>query len=266
MIVSIGTGFARDPESPQIISKRLDFRNRFFPRLFRLFNAVLDAQRSWEEHLNGVPRNERHKYFRINIPLSKEPLLDDVSKMAELEDLASNFLESHDFSSLIQALFANSFFFELLVKPVTRMRLIVCSGSIRCRSPDTRALVERILEEYPNAAFTTEDGTSLGRIDRSSICATCGYYCKTVRFKAYYVDQRISIYLKFSNLVQHRISGFPQSLAQFTRLQLLDADFGRPDHQAVGYVGRSVCHCDDSKKRKRPVPLKTKPSKRFCLE
>ncbi|EOA87842.1 uncharacterized protein SETTUDRAFT_161055 [Exserohilum turcica Et28A] len=240
MIVSIGTGFARDPESPQIISKRLDFRNRFFPRLFRLFNAVLDAQRGWEEHLNGVPRDERHKYFRINIPLSKEPLLNDVSKMAELEDLASNFLESHDFSSLIQALFANSFFFELFLKPATRMRSMVCSGSIRCRSPDTRALVERILEEYPNAAFTTEDGTSLGRIDSSSICATCGYYCKTVRFKAYHVDQRISSYLQFSNLVQHNISGFPQSLAQLIRLQLLDADFGRPDHQAVGYAEKDL--------------------------
>ncbi|KAJ6284205.1 hypothetical protein J3E71DRAFT_360380 [Bipolaris maydis] len=201
MIVSIGTGFARDPESP-------------------------------EEHLNGVPRDERHKYFRINIPLSKEPLLDDVSKMPELEGLASNFLESYNFSSLTQALFVNSFFFELFSKPVTRMRSIVCSGSIRCRSPDTRALVERILEEYPNAAFTTEDGTSLGRINSSSICATCGYYCKTVQFKAYHVDQRISIYLQFSNLIQHNISGFPQSLAQLIRLQLLDADFGRPDHRA----------------------------------
>ncbi|EMD85640.1 hypothetical protein COCC4DRAFT_66816 [Bipolaris maydis ATCC 48331] len=230
MIVSIGTGFARDPESPEVILRRLGFRDRFFPRLFRLFNA---------EHLNGVPRDERHKYFRINIPLSKEPLLDDVSKMPELEGLASNFLESYDFSSLTQALFVNSFFFELFSKPVTRMRSIVYSGSIRCRSPDTRALVERILEEYPNAAFTTEDGTSLGRIDSSSIYATCGYYCKTVQFKAYHVDQRISIYLQFSNLVQHNISGFPQSLAQLIRLQLLDADFGRPDHRAVGYAGRS---------------------------
>lgn len=216
--------------------------------------------------MNRVPRDERHKYFRISIPLSKEPLLDDVSKMPELEGLTTTFLENYDFSSLIQTLFANSFFFELSLKPVTRMRSVVCSGTIRCRSPDTRALIERILQEYPNAAFTTEEGISLGRIDSSGICATCGYYCKVVRFKAYHVDQRISIYLQFSNLVEHRISGFPQSLTQLARLQLLDADFGRSDHQVAGHAGTSPCHCDDSKKRKRAVPLKTKSSKRRCTE
>lgn len=216
--------------------------------------------------MNGVPRDERHKYFRINIPLSKEPLLDDVSKMPELEDLAATFLESYDFSNLTQAIFASSFFFELFSKPVTRMTSVVCSGSIRCRSPDTRALIKRILQEYPNASFATEDGTSLGRIDRSSICATCGYYCKVVRFKAYHIDQRISIYLQFNSLAQHRISGFPQSLTQLARLQLLDANFGRSDHQAVGYACTSTCNCDNSKKRKRAMPSKTESSKRRCTE
>ncbi|CAN9376446.1 unnamed protein product [Alternaria alternata] len=266
LAVSIGTGFARDPESPQIVSRRLGFRDRFFPRLFRLFNAVLNAQSSWDDHVNRVPRAERHKYFRINIALSQEPPLDDVGKMPELEDLAADFLRGHDFSSLTRALFAASFFFELRRKPVAKRNPVVCSGSIRSRSPDTRALVERILQEYPAASFTTEDGTSLGHVGGPSLCAACGRYRKDVDLKVHHLDQRTSIYLQFNRLSQHRISGFPQSITQLTKLQLLDADFGRPDHQTTDVAGVSSCQCNASRKRKRVVPLKTKPSKRVRLD
>ncbi|CAN9183590.1 unnamed protein product [Alternaria alternata] len=200
LAVSIGTGFARDPESPQIVSRRLGFRDRFFPRLFRLFNAVLNAQSSWDDHVNRVSRAERHKYFRINIALRQEPPLDDVGKMPELEDLAADFLRGHDFSSLTRALFAASFFFELRRKPVVKRNPVVCSGSIRSRSPDTRALVERILQEYPAASFTTEDGTSLGHVGGPSLCAVCGRYRKDVNLKVHHLDQRTSIYLQFNRL------------------------------------------------------------------
>ncbi|KAF7445907.1 Patatin domain containing protein [Pyrenophora tritici-repentis] len=237
LAVSIGTGFAQDPESPQTVSGRLGFRDRFFPRLFRLFNAMLNAQGGWADHLNRVPRDERHKYFRINIALSREPALDDVSKMPELEDLAATFLRGYDFASITQALFAASFFFELHRKPIAKRTSVVCSGFIRSRSPDTRALVERILQEYPAASFTTEDGTSLGYVGGPSLCAICGLYCKVVNLKVHHVDQNISIYLQFNRLGQHRISGFPQSMTQFARLQLLDTRFGRSDHQIADDVG-----------------------------
>jgi hypothetical protein len=127
-----------------------------------------------------VSRDERHKYFRINIALTKEPPLDDVGKILELEDLAAIFLCGYEFSSITQALFAASFFFVLRRKPVKKRRSVVCSGSIRSRSPDARALVEKILQEYPAASFTTEDGTSLGyfggsSLDKRQICSgICG--------------------------------------------------------------------------------------------
>jgi hypothetical protein len=211
-----------------------------------------------------VPRSERHKYFRINIALTKEPPLNNVSKILELEDSAATFLWSYDFSSIMQALFTALFFFELHRKPVAKRALVVCSGSIRSRSPDTRALVERILQEYSAASFTTEDGTSLGHVGGPSLCATCGHYRKDVNLKVHHVDQRISIYLQLNRLGQHRISGFPQSMTQFTRLQLLDAGFGRPDHQITDFTGTRGCQCKTSRKRKRAAPLKTEPSKRRC--
>jgi len=264
LAVSIGTGFARDPESPQTVSGRLGLRDRFFPRLFRLFNAMLNAQGGWDDHLNRVPKDERHKYIRINIALSREPELDDVSKMPELEDLAATFLRGYDFASITQALFAASFFFELHRKPVAKKTPVVCSGSIRSRSPDTRALIERILQEYPAASFTTEDGTSLGYVDGPSLCATCGRYCKVVKFRVHHVDQDVSIYLQFDRLGQHRISGFPQSITQLARLQLLDSGFGRADHQLADYEGTSACQCKVTRKRKRATPSQTLPSKRRC--
>ncbi|KAI4940887.1 hypothetical protein J4E91_011144 [Alternaria rosae] len=128
LALSIGTGFARDPGSPQIVSRRLGLRDRFLPRLFRLFNAVLNAQSGWDDHVNRVPRDERHKYFRINIALTKEPSLDDVGKIPELEDLAADFLRGHDFSNITQALFAASFFFVLHRKPVAKRASVVCSA------------------------------------------------------------------------------------------------------------------------------------------
>ncbi|XP_014551495.1 hypothetical protein COCVIDRAFT_42206 [Bipolaris victoriae FI3] len=236
LAVSIGTGFARDSEVPETVSRRLGFHDRFFSRLFRLFNAMLNAQDSWEDHLNRVPFEERHRYFRVNIALSTEPELDDVSKMTNLEDLTATFLHSYDFSSIAQALFAAAFFFELYQKPATNRTLLVCYGSIRCRSPDTRALIERILQEYPDASFTMEDGTSLGRIGDSSLCTECGHYRKDVKFKVYHADQMKSIYLQFNQSYQTRISGFPQSMSHFARLQQLDAEFGRSDHQIADYI------------------------------
>jgi len=266
LALSIGTGFARDPGSPQIVSRRLGMRDRFLPRLFRLFNAVLNAQSGWDDHVNRVPRDERHKYFRINIALTKEPPLDDVGKIPELEDLAAAFLRGHDFSNITQALFAASFFFVLHRKPVAKRASVVCSGSIRSRSPDTRALVARIIQEYPTACFAMEDGTSLGHVGGNSLCTVCGRYSKDVNLRIHHVDQRISIYLHCSRLGKHRISGFPQSMTQFTKLQLLDAGFGRPDHQTTDCSGARSCQCDSSRKRKRTVLLKTKSSKRRRLQ
>ncbi|KAJ6201958.1 LOW QUALITY PROTEIN: acyl transferase/acyl hydrolase/lysophospholipase [Bipolaris maydis] len=241
LAVSIGTGFARDSESPQRVSRRLGFRDRFFSRLFRLFNAMLNAQDGWEDHLNRVPLEERHKYFRVNIELSTEPALDDVSKIPDLEDLTATFLHTYDFSSITRALFAAAFFFELHQKPPANRTSLVCFGSIRCRSPDTRSLIERILQEYPNASFTTEEGTSLGYIGDSSLCTICGHYCKAVNLRVYHADQSTSVYLQFNQSSQTRISGFPQSISQFVRLQQLDAEFGRSDHQIGDYMGMSRC-------------------------
>jgi hypothetical protein len=262
--LSIGTGYSRDPDSPQVVSQRLRFRDRFFPRLARLFNAVLCAQGSWNDHMNRIKPSDKYKYFRINMALDKEPSLDDVSKIPEIENLARTFLKTYDLSSVTKVLFATSFFFELHRKRYTSRTSCMCYGSIRCRSPDPRALIERVLEEYPTASFRVEDSTNLGYIRKSSLCTVCGLYYQPVAFKVCHLDQSISIFLKYNRISQHRISGFPEAMSQFSRRQLLDAEFGRLDHRVTSYSDLGSCICTVPTKRKRGATTTSKNTKRRC--
>lgn len=263
--VSVGTGYARAPDTPPIVSQRLHFRDRFLPRVFRLFNAVLSAQGSWDDHLNRINKEERCKYFRVNMGLDKEPDLDDASQISAIKRWSKDYLETYDFVAVLRALFASCFFFELYRTPTPRKEFFICTGSIRCRSPDTRALVKRMLEEYPSAFFATEDGTRLGHTNDRSLCITCGRYRKEVAFKVYHINQSFSIYVHFSALWRSRISGFPQDISSLREKQMLDADFGRPDHQIVQYEDLGRCLCESGKKRKgEHIDVENKP-KRLCI-
>lgn len=182
--------------------------------------------------------------------------------MPELEKLADIFLSSYDLSSITRALFAASFFFELHCKPISRGGSYVCHGTIRCRSPDTRALIRRVLAEYPNASFITEDGISLGDINEQGLCVTCGLYYKAVNFKVCHCDQTTSISLRFNKLSLHKISGFPQSMSHFASRQIMDAEFGRPDHLIQADL--DGCKCPARRKRRRPPASTTKTNKRQC--
>jgi hypothetical protein len=77
---------------------------------------------------------------------------------------------------------------------------VICLGSIRYRSLDTRALIKRILQEYLAASFNMKDSISLGYISGCSLCATCGHYRKVVNFKVYHVDESVSIHVQFNPL------------------------------------------------------------------
>jgi hypothetical protein len=215
--------------------------------------------------MNRIKSHDRHRYFRINVALEKEPLLDDVRGIPEMERLAEAFVKDYDFSSIIRVLFAASFFFELHFKPFTNSQSCTCHGSIRCRSPDTRALVKRILEQYPTASFRTEDGTNLGFVRNHALCGSCDLYRQRVAFKVRDLDQSTSIFLSFNRSSQHRISGFPEAMSQFSRRQQLDAEFGRPDHQRNDFTSVVGCTCRAPCKRKRADTTRSQNTKRRRL-
>ena len=209
---------------------------------------MISAQGSWNDHLNRVGEDQRKRYFRINMSLDQEPELDNIAKLADLKQLSASYLEKLDFRSILQALFSASFFFELHRPPVRRRNSYYCVGSIRCRSPNSQALVARILQEYPAASFTTDEGVSYGHVDTHDICRGCGRYDKKIAFSVYHPDQAIAIYIRFSLLWKRSISGLPQNASTLVKAQILDAGFGRPDHQQIDYA--TSCRCDTSRKRK----------------
>jgi hypothetical protein len=57
-----------------------------------------------------------------------------------------------------------------------------------------------------------------------------------VNLKVHHLDQRTSIYLQFNRLSQHRISGFPQSMTQLTKLQLLQSRAQSVSGSAVSFI------------------------------
>lgn len=263
--VSIGTGFAQPPESPVIHQTTLGLGNRFILRLIRSWAESQCGQNHWNDHQNRLPEETRGKYFRINMPLDKEPDLDEVEKMPELRQLASSFLSTYDFLSITRAIFSASFFFELDQVPRYRDQYI-CTGSIRCRSPDRRALIARILQEYPAAAFTTDQHVSLGYINERNLCMSCGLYRKAVSFSVYHPSQVVRIYLRFNRLHKQVISGFPQTVSWFVERQKLHAQFGRSDHHNPNYSILGKCDCNIRSNRKRSLSSKEKrASKRVCL-
>lgn len=258
LVVSIGTGYAQTlPPSP-VISHRLRLRDRFFVRLFRIFDAMIDAQSSWLEHINRKTDEERKKYYRVNMLLDQIPELDDANDIPKMKHSSSLFLEQFDFQPLLRALFAASFFFQLQDLPRSEpgRAKLRCLGTIRCRSPLGHAFLHRILDEYPAAHFVRDKGQTLGDVSSDDLCRVCGKYCKDVSFNVRDVGRPLDIYLQFSKSCGHRISGFPQSIWSLVNKQSLEAHFGRSHHGApqkrcCTYLSKKRPFSDAQPNRKR---------------
>lgn len=219
---------------------------------------MLNAQSSWDEHINRQKEQDRDKYFRINMPFENAPELDQSIEIPRLKRSSALFLEKFDFRPTMRALFAAAFFFELLDSPAVGTSNLTCFGTIRCRSPNSRAFCHRILDEYPGASFSTQDGETLGNMSNKSLCENCGLYNLDVSFNIHHCEQYISIYLTFNTLWKRKISGFPQSISAILQAQMIEADFGRANH---GKLCVKACSCFNKRKRLFSTPTARK---RMC--
>ena len=50
LMVSVGTGYARQPNSPKVPRTRHGLRDGYIPRLFRSFMALLSGENNWIDH------------------------------------------------------------------------------------------------------------------------------------------------------------------------------------------------------------------------
>jgi hypothetical protein len=263
IVVSIGTGYTQIPPPSPVIPHRLRLRDRFLLRLFRIFGAMIDAQSSWLEHINRQTEEDRNKYYRVNMLLDQAPELDECDEIPRMKRSSSLFLEQFDFRPVVQALLSASFFLELQGMPASEVgrTKLRCFGTIRCRSPESHALIHRILDDYPAAYFSLDQGKHLGVLSSQDLCRSCGKFNKDVTFTIRDMERSLIIYLQLNTSWKCKISGFPQSVWSLAKKQSLEADFGRSDHGTLRGGG-----CCSFPGKKRSLPASSLSRKRIRMQ
>lgn len=252
--VSVGTGCSEWPFSARPAYMRGILRDGYVPRLLRslLFSPSLDGQNGWAALMNRISEIDRDRYFRLNLSYEDQDLaLDDVDQMSQLQERAMLYiLDHHECSRVARALWGASFFFELDSLPSFLNGLYHCQGSILCRRPYSKLMVEQITQRYPRAAFLiNNEESSNGTLTNVVCCSACGYFRQFVHLETQHLDENIDIRLSFDEAHCTNIGGMPQSVSWYIVQQGLNLPFGRPDH---GRSSRSRdCGCMTRGRRKR---------------
>ena len=262
LVLSIGTSFKKELSSPKAPNVRNLFQDGAVARLYRasMSSLSLDSGNNWKDHWLGLEEETRGQHFRLNLPLKgKVPDLDDVDQIPRLQHEVRHHVG--DLKGVSRAAKAVSFFFELdgpLTREGTGYR---CRGSILSRSPNSRALLQNLALEYPNAQFLTNNETSLGFLNTNDICQDCGRFEKVVTFSVRHPSELVNLYLVYNRLFRRSISRFPHSMKWFESRQRFNAQFGRADHGSrVRQLQDSDCSC--VQRRQADFSKVLKPGKR----
>ncbi|KAJ5216877.1 Acyl transferase/acyl hydrolase/lysophospholipase [Penicillium chermesinum] len=177
LLVSIGTGTTVKRPSSTGSRQNRTVRDSAIPRMIRavLASPSMDAEQGFFEALNLVPTRMRTDIHRLDhVVPGRLPRLDDVD--------ALGLLAQESFSvpdALIRTVLTTGFFFfEVDRYPLPRQGSLLCHGSILCKGVVPRSVVRRLIREFPDAHFETQQGQSLGRVDEDDGCVDCGYYRK----------------------------------------------------------------------------------------
>jgi len=262
LVLSIGTGHTISDGEATSVPHKLGLHGRFFPRLLRLFEEILDSETHWRDHMKQIDESRKDAYIRVNMAMQSVTELDDAARLPAIKSWSAQFLRNFDFRNTNRAMFSASFFLELNGLPREDKAGCISVGTIRCRSPDPPALLKRILEEYPQAYFVLDEDGYLGQINDAHVCIMCKMYCKDVRFIRK-EDQDLNLYLRFDRYHKKLVSGFPQSLSDLSRKQMLDAVFGRSDHRALVVAPLRRCRCPKPAKRQSSDHARS--TKRRCI-
>ncbi|KAJ5216838.1 Acyl transferase/acyl hydrolase/lysophospholipase [Penicillium chermesinum] len=248
LLVSIGTGTTVKRPSSTGSRQNRTVRDSAIPRMIRavLASPSMDAEQGFFEALNLVPTRMRTDIHRLDhVVPGRLPRLDDVD--------ALGLLAQESFSvpdALIRTVLTTGFFFfEVDRYPLPRQGSLLCHGSILCKGVVPRSVVRRLIREFPDAHFETQQGQSLGRVDEDDGCVDCGYYRKKVTFPLSSREECFTIGIAGAAGHQ-RLGGFPTSLNELLLAQQAFDSFGRSDHSTVTWPPRRVCFCPRGSRRK----------------
>ena len=277
-VLSISMGFTQPNLTPNTPTYQGVFRDGFITRLFcaPMSSLLLNSQNRWRDHWNQLREETRNDHIWMNIPLQpKQSAIDDVKSMPELcKQVHTHLATTDDIANIRQVILASKFFFELNKVLAPDGYWYRCWGSILHKSPDSMALVDQVLNLFPEAWFNTSRDMLLGPIMREDICEWCGSYWKSVMFHVCDPSKDLTIFAVLNALHQQKISGFPYPMSWFQLQQGLNARFGHSDHQTGPEIS-GECSCvqekswankeDRSKKRSCPSRRMRKVCKRRRL-
>ncbi|KAI9760680.1 MAG: hypothetical protein M1840_002356 [Geoglossum simile] len=257
VVLSLGTGTESDPMSPVAPSFRHFLVDGFIPRLYRSSMSSLDGEITWKHLQNSLDEKSKSDYFRLNVPLQGEPVLDDTACMDKLRESVRSFPSLGDYIDIAAALLVSSFYFELTALPRFEGGLYKCNGTIRCRG-HSDAIIESLFNLHYGRLEFAADSRLLGSLDpETDFCQQCHRYRKRISFYVQKLNETVTLCLVAKDVGKRRkLSGFPQSIEWFIQQQHLEATFGTADH---GCPGRLRCaDCDSRGEGMRDISLKRK--------
>lgn len=217
---------------------------------------------TFKRHLQGEA--ERSNKFRLTLPLTDLPALDDAQRVPELRDKARAQAQTDcEIQTIVHAMLCTQFFLELDSLPTYVGGSWEVRATIRCRSPNPRAVVRRLLEEYTAAAFVKDKDCLLAPVEELDICEDCGLYRRRVRFAVRDLDEDVGIAVQSDETRRWSISAFQPSrkMRWFVERQGLDSPFGSADHVNNSVGDGRPCGCVSRRRGKFVVKVTSQSSK-----
>lgn len=241
VVLSLGTG-TTDGQSQINPHYRHRINDGFIPRLYRSFMSSLDGEHSWKDMINRLDDTTREDYFRFNIEINGSPDIDNITRMDEWRDTVrqqSTALARCE--EVVSALLVSSFFFELEKPPEYERGFFRCDGFIRCRSNCNNVVkaVERLCDN--EMEFLLDSGVVAIFEGRNDICRWCQRYRKKITFYVRHPSDQVTLSLRMGEHSCRRLSGFPQTMEWFVKMQELDGFMGVADHKIPGKLDCFNC-------------------------
>lgn len=214
----------------------------------RLFDAISAADVDKQVRAS-LPELERSIYLRHDPEFAGDlPRLDDTKGITSFREKASESMSQAHTAQIKQMMISSSFFFELRQLPTYdgEHGTYLCEGTIKIRG-DPNLILELIANSEPEHTEITfvRNGEVL-QDDRlpNGVCGRCRLYQHHVRFHVRKLSHMQTVYLQFGAKVQHRISGFPQTMTWFCEQQ------GLYDVFSTRQTVSGSCICNDELKQR----------------
>ena len=232
LALSLGTGVANSKTPSPKRGPFSPVTDRFIPRLLRALMVNMDGEKAWHEVSNTVSSQSKTRLHRLNVRLEGRYLsLDEVDYIPTLKERTLDECKANNQLEVVtNSLIASLFYFELDTLPDHSDSGVVCKGTIFCRLQLPRAGRKALLAYLKeHNAFFLINGRPLRAVDVIPRCAPP--FRQKVSVQVSSADDTIGISLRHSSMSPNLISGLPKTVKALIDLQMLNAPFGRPDHE-----------------------------------